>query len=82
MVLTVSFALSLVTGLCCHHRQRDAKHHRQLDASVGASGPHDLMSSRFFGLLKTSEAPENKGFFRFLLKEQKAHRNPPGPNRP
>ena len=24
MVLTVSFALFLVTGLCCHHRQRDA----------------------------------------------------------
>src|ERR1700728_1174079 len=40
MVLTVSSALSLVTGLCCHHRRRDAKHHRQLDASVGASGPH------------------------------------------
>jgi hypothetical protein len=42
MVLTAYFALSLVTGLSCHHRQRDAKHHRQLDASVGASGPHDF----------------------------------------
>jgi hypothetical protein len=42
MVLTVSFVLSLVTGLSCHHRQRDAKHRRQLDASVGASGPHDF----------------------------------------
>jgi hypothetical protein len=31
-----------VTGLCCHRRQRDAKHHRQLDASVGASEPHDF----------------------------------------
>jgi hypothetical protein len=40
MVLTAYSALSLVTGLSCHHRQRDAKHHRQLDASVGASGPH------------------------------------------
>jgi hypothetical protein len=40
MVLTASSALSLVTGLVCHHRRRDAKHHRQLDASVGASGPH------------------------------------------
>jgi hypothetical protein len=30
------------------------KNLRQLDASTGASGPHDLMSSRFFGLLKTS----------------------------
>jgi hypothetical protein len=42
MVLTVSFELSLVIGLCCHHHRRDAKHHRQLDASVEASGPHDF----------------------------------------
>jgi hypothetical protein len=42
MVLTASFVLSLVTGLSCHHRQRDAKHRRQLDASLGASGPHDF----------------------------------------
>src|SRR6202000_6897 len=42
MVLTVSFALSLVTGLFCHHHPCDAKHHRELDASVGASGPHDF----------------------------------------
>jgi hypothetical protein len=40
MVLTVSFALSPVTGLCCHRHQR--KKSRQLDASVGASGPHDF----------------------------------------
>ena len=40
MVLTVSFVLSLVTGLVCHHRQRIV--FRQLDASVGASGPHDF----------------------------------------
>ena len=40
MVLTVSFALSLVTGLVCHHRLRS--HLRKLDASVGASGPHDF----------------------------------------
>jgi hypothetical protein len=38
---------------------------RELDASAGASGPHDLMSSRIFGLLKTSEVPENNGFFDF-----------------
>jgi hypothetical protein len=31
MVLTVSFVLSLVTGLVCHHRKRDAKHRRQLE---------------------------------------------------
>jgi hypothetical protein len=40
MVLTVSSGLSLVTGLSCHHHRDDAKHYRQLDASVGASGPH------------------------------------------
>ena len=40
MVLTAYFALSLVTGLVCHHRRR--KDFRQLDASVGASGPHDF----------------------------------------
>ena len=39
-VLTVSFALSLVTGLVCHHRRRNF--FRRLDASVGASGPHDF----------------------------------------
>src|SRR5437764_2408742 len=40
MVLTVSFALSSVTGLCCHCRQQVPT--CQLDASVGASGPHDF----------------------------------------
>jgi hypothetical protein len=40
MVLTVSFVLSLVTGLFCHHRLAD--HPARLDASVGASGPHDF----------------------------------------
>jgi len=40
MVLTVSFALSPVTGLGCHRHQRNLFH--QLDASVGASGPHDF----------------------------------------
>jgi len=40
MVLTVSFVLSLATGLSCHHRLRHTC--RKLDASVGASGPHDF----------------------------------------
>ena len=40
MVLTVSFALSRVTGLVCHPRRRSRLH--RLDASVGASGPHDF----------------------------------------
>jgi hypothetical protein len=42
MVLTGSFALSLVTGLVCHHRKRNAQALSLLDASVGASGPHDF----------------------------------------
>ena len=40
MVLTVSFVLSPVTGLFCHRRL--AEWLRELDASVGASGPHDF----------------------------------------
>jgi hypothetical protein len=40
MVLTVSFVLSPVTGLCCHRRYADNS--AKLDASVGASGPHDF----------------------------------------
>jgi hypothetical protein len=40
MVLTVSFALSSVTGLVCHRRRRSFLH--QLDVSVGTSGPHDF----------------------------------------
>jgi hypothetical protein len=36
------YVLSPVTRRCCHRRQRDAKHHRQLDASPGAPGPHDF----------------------------------------
>jgi hypothetical protein len=40
MVLTVSFVLSPVTGLFCHRRRRNT--FRQLDTSVGASGPHDF----------------------------------------
>jgi hypothetical protein len=51
MVLTVSFALSSVTGLSCHRRPRISacrarqgisSPFRKLDASVGASGPHDF----------------------------------------
>src|SRR5436190_24246060 len=39
MVLTVSFALFPVTGLCCHRR---LAFNAKLDASVGASEPHDF----------------------------------------
>ena len=38
MVLTAYSALSLVTGLVCHHRLAEPS--ATLDASVGASGPH------------------------------------------
>ena len=37
---TAYFVLSPVTGLFCHRRPRDKP--RDLDASVGASGPHDF----------------------------------------
>jgi hypothetical protein len=40
MVLTVSFVLSPVTGLFCHRYPADNS--AELDASVGASGPHDF----------------------------------------
>jgi hypothetical protein len=43
VVLTVSSALSLVTGLSCHHHPQETCKKlasRELDASVGASGPH------------------------------------------
>ena len=41
MVLTAYFALSPVTGLFWHRRLRGIKP-AKLDASVGASGPHDF----------------------------------------
>src|SRR6202011_4025956 len=44
MVLTVSFVLSPVTGLFCHRRLQNT--FRELDASVGASGPHDFAVRR------------------------------------
>jgi hypothetical protein len=40
MVLTTYFVLSPATGLFCHRHRRN--YFRQLDASVGASGPHDF----------------------------------------
>jgi hypothetical protein len=42
MVLTVSFVLAPETGLCCLRRRREAQLHRQVDISVGMSGPHDF----------------------------------------
>jgi hypothetical protein len=40
MVLTGSFVISPVTGLVCHRHLADKS--TKLDASVGASGPHDF----------------------------------------
>ena len=40
MVLTVSFVISSAIGLFCHRHRRSCL--RRLDASVGASGPHDF----------------------------------------
>src|SRR4051812_42867958 len=40
VVLTVSFVISPVIGLCCHRRL--ARLSAKLDASVEASGPHDF----------------------------------------
>ena len=37
---TAYFVLSPVSGLYCHRRRRNGFH--QLDASIGASGPHDF----------------------------------------
>jgi hypothetical protein len=51
MVLTVSFALSPVTGLSCHRRLRII---RQLDASVGASGPRDFAVRRLSALVSSA----------------------------
>src|ERR1700760_4019067 len=59
MVLTVSFALSPVIGLSCHCRQRDAKHHRQLDAGVKPSGPRDFAVRSDAVRLTTSKRPSH-----------------------
>jgi len=49
MVLTVSFVLSSATGLFCHRRHADRS--AQLDASVGASGPHDFAVRKISALV-------------------------------
>jgi hypothetical protein len=54
----------------------------KLSASTSASEPHDLMSRGFFGLLKTSETPEDKGIFALFWMSGTRARNPPGPDRP
>jgi hypothetical protein len=55
MVLTVSSALSPVTGLFCHCRLRIII--RKLDASVGASGPHGFAVRVSAARLATPKRP-------------------------
>jgi hypothetical protein len=52
---TACFALSPVTGLSCHRRRADTS--AQLDASVGASGPHDFAVRFSIVRLRTIGAP-------------------------
>jgi hypothetical protein len=55
MVLTVSFVVSLVIGLSCHHRRRII---RRLDASVEASGRHNFaVRVRRIRLVRQSRPP-------------------------
>jgi hypothetical protein len=61
-------------------REKRASH--ELDASIGASGPHGLMSSAIFGSLKTPQASENRGVFRFPPDKQKTRPHWMGPIRP
>jgi hypothetical protein len=55
MVLTVSFALSSVTGLVCHRRLQNR--FRKLDTSVGVSGPHDFAVRVCIARLATHPRP-------------------------
>jgi hypothetical protein len=52
MVLTVSFVLSPETGLSCLRRRRNII--RRLDASVGASGPHDFAVRKARALVRNA----------------------------
>jgi hypothetical protein len=52
MVLAAYFVLSPATGLFCHRRLRNC--FRKLDASVGASGPHDFTVR--IGMLSSAHA--------------------------
>jgi hypothetical protein len=54
MVLTAYSALSLVTGLSCHHRLAEPS--ATLDASVGASGPHGFTVREISAFVKAPPA--------------------------
>src|ERR1700691_1582337 len=72
MVLTVSFGLSPVTGLSCHRRLADTS--AKLDASVGASGPHDLMYSLFCSQSIAGNVKETIGYAILLQRNRPARK--------
>jgi hypothetical protein len=61
MVLTVSFVLSPATGLSCHRRLRNT--FRKLDASVGASGPHDFAVRQNAARLASPKRPPHPALY-------------------
>src|ERR1700730_6986172 len=61
MVLTVSFVLSPATGLSCHRRLRNP--FRKLDASVGASGPHDFAVRQNAARLASPKRPPHPALY-------------------
>ena len=78
MVLTVSFVISPVIGLSCHRRQRDAKHHRQLDAGVEASGPHDFAVRKSASRLRAvNRSRETRPAITSAHRRCRVHRIPP-----
>jgi hypothetical protein len=88
MVLTISSALSSVTGLSCHRHQRIGGLSapgradmpiRELDASVGASGPHGF----FVRVLHVSSAcSENRSRAHHPPCDPIARNMPPRPSHP
>ena len=59
VVLTASFVISSVNGLCCHRRRPRCKSIvGQLDASVAASGPHDFAVCRWCFVRRKVLAPD------------------------
>ena len=81
MVLTAYFVLSPVTGLFCHRRLR--KCFRQLDTSVGVSGPHDFavrdsrLRQEASPGLEPAEASAKAVQAAPVLRRHRVHRIPP-----
>src|SRR5712672_3005203 len=78
MVLTAYVVLSPVTGLFCHRRQRISDlsapgwadlPSAKLDASVGASGPHDFAVR---SNISRPRAVDRSQIFRFALRSHRA----------